>query len=107
MTETATPIADQAAKAPGHLRLWDSATIESIWSSDTPRDAGPSLHEVLTAAGGWVLATYDYALVGRIWAGRMRIGENGDVEARPEFEFLAAIELPINTVMAPEAGSNE
>ncbi len=107
MTETATPLADQATKAPGHLRLWDSATIEFIWSSDTPRDAGPSLVEVLAAAGGWVLATYDYATRGRIWSGRLRIGENGDVEARPESEFLTAIALPINPLMATEAGSND
>lgn len=107
MTETATPIADQASKAPGHLRLWDSASIEFMWSSDTLRDAGPSLLDVLTEAGGWVLATYDYASRGRVWSGRLRIGENGDVESRPESEFLTVISWPANPAYAPEAGSND
>ncbi len=108
MTDTTPTLAEQIANGGGHLRLWDGRTVEFVWSNSTepPEDRLPLL-DVLAEREGWTLATLDHAERGRVWSGRMRVDENGDIEARPESEFLAGIILPVNPAVAPEAGSND
>lgn len=104
MTETATPHADAIENTRCDIRLWDTATGEFVWSNH-PDEHRPLL-EFLAERTGWTLATLDWPGRGRVWSGRMRVGENGDVEARPESEFLAGIIVQVNPAVAPEAGSN-
>lgn len=108
MTDTATPIADQIRAAGSHLRLWDPTTAEFVWSDSTepPEERRPLL-DVLAERDGWTLATLDSPNRGRVWAGRMRIGAEGDIEARPEREFMTAITWPDNPAFAPEGGSTD
>ncbi len=107
MTETATPLADRYATTSGHLRLWDPATIEFVWSnqSEPPEDRRPLL-DVLAERGGWTLATFDWPSRGRVWSGRMRVGENGDVEERPDSAFLTSIKVPDNAALAADYAAN-
>ncbi|GJJ23705.1 hypothetical protein [Mycolicibacterium mageritense] len=106
-----TPITDALANTHGHLRLWSPTAMEFLlWSNHvelTPT-AG-SLVEFLieqqtkSNPQGWVLATFDYPGRGRVWSGRMRIGDNGDVEAVHESEFLTALRVDDNPlIQSPE-----
>ena len=72
------------------VNLWDADTQAHLWSS---RGATTMLEEFLGALDGWTLATIDNA-DGRIWAGRARIDDNGQLEMRPEYEFLRHILIP-------------
>ncbi|WP_229482188.1 hypothetical protein [Mycolicibacterium mageritense] len=44
-----------------------------------------------------VLATFDWPDRGRVWSGRMRIGDNGDVVAIPEWEFIEKVGYALYT----------
>ncbi len=105
MTQTPTPRADAIENTRCDIRLWDPATTEFVWSNH-PDEQRPLL-DVLAGRPGWTLATLDWPGRGRVWSGRMRVGEDGDVEARPESEFLTVITLPANPLFAPEGGSND
>ena len=107
MTNT-NSLAELLAGSAGHLRLWDGRTVEFVWSNGTepPEERRPLL-DVLAEREGWTLATFDYPGRGRVWAGRMRVDENGDVEARPEREFLSAIAWPGLPAGSFGGGSND
>ncbi|ORA24920.1 hypothetical protein [Mycobacterium aquaticum] len=102
---TDTPVADTLATTQGHLRLWDSATLTLLWSNSTePPESRRPLLDVLAERNGWTSATFDWPGRGRVWAGRVRLGDNGDVEARPEWDFIEGVVVAANPVF-PETGS--
>jgi hypothetical protein len=96
--ENGTPIADALAGTAGTVRLWDPTTNEFVWAPG----GETTLVEAVDARDGWTLATFDWPGRGRVWAGRLRLTDAGEVEARPESEFLAAIRTVDNPAVPHE-----
>lgn len=84
--------AERITNSAGHLRLWDGDTHHHLWSNHSePASERRALVDVLAERDGWTAATFDWPNRGRVWAGRMRVSDNGDVEAAQELEFLAGV----------------
>lgn len=91
---TDTPTAEALANSCGIVRLWDDDN-EFIWSSSERRP----LVDVLAEIGDWTLATFDWPGRGRVWMGKMRLGEAGDIEAVPASEFLRTVRYGYNPAL--------
>lgn len=87
-----------APAATPSIRLWDLTTNELLW----PNAAGQAIEQYLAERTGWVGATADFPDTGTRWAGRMRIDPaTGQIESRPEAEFLERVEVATNPLVDP------
>ena len=88
------------------VRLWDLTINEFLWASDQQGEL-TALDEFLRGQPGWTGATLDKSAGdgtgGRLWAGRLRLGDDGLIEARPELAFLAPV-LYGDDPLLPPAG---